>query len=88
MRKIERPFCAYCKKVRCEKGRKFCGELCRQMARQSQEVSPTPEEIARICREIREAGGDQWEQTRTCYPPQHVEIPVWPATNWDTTAPH
>lgn len=84
MPRSERPLCAWCQRVRCEKGRKFCSDECRQLARQGQEVSPSPEEIARMCRQIREEGGEEWERNRTCYPPRSVEIPHWSISSGDT----
>lgn len=37
---------------------------------------PSPEEIREMCRQIREAGGEAWERSHTCYTPQPVLVPV------------
>lgn len=55
--------------------RKFCSEECRHQASLEMTASdPTPEEIREMCRQIREAGGETWERTHTCYPVQPVQI--------------
>ncbi|MBS0260568.1 MAG: hypothetical protein JSS02_01325 [Planctomycetes bacterium] len=54
--------------------RKYCSERCRQLDEKQQAADPTPEQIREMCQRIREAGGQAWERSHTCYPETPVEI--------------
>ncbi|MBI3864239.1 MAG: hypothetical protein HY290_20335 [Planctomycetia bacterium] len=54
--------------------RKFCSAECRLASQERQSSDPSPQEIREMCCQIREAGGDAWERTHTCYSLQPVQI--------------
>ncbi len=55
--------------------RKYCSDECRELAAlEMTDRDPSPEEILEMCRMLREAGGEAWERSHTCYPVQSVQV--------------
>lgn len=67
--------CGWCGRPVCRRNRKYCSAACREFARGAKATDPTPEQIRARCRLIREEGGEEWERSRSCYPPEPVSVP-------------